>query len=202
MSRIKDKRVEKMKKRILAAVAALIILIAVPLFSVKNNVPDDLFKLFCSDSKNSHDIINTLAYEYREEYSDEALKAIAIILNSNYKAGKKLKSTNKTDFIKKHGKDNYSKIEKTIDDVKDICITYKDKPAPVPYCYLSGGNSERSAKHPFIKTAACPWDLLNKEYDGSHPDAVSLNSINKLCENGYSYAEALAVYIDGKLEKK
>ncbi len=183
-----------MKKRITAVLLCAALMIMIPMISVKNNAAKDIEKVFNSKKENTFVLAEALAYEYKKEYSDETLKALALILNSNYKAGVKLKTMPKNDFIKKHGEKNYSKLENTAKEFEDKCLVYKGKAAPVPYAFVTSGKTEGNKKYPYIKNTACPWDALSKRSDESA--AVSLNSINKLCGLGLSYTEALAGFAD------
>lgn len=185
-----------MKKLLIAASLAAALMIAIPLFTVKNNTFGDIKKIFNSKKEVKSDALTEIvAYNFKEDYCDEGLKAITIILNSNYKAGDKLKRLNKKDFIKKYknGANYYSKIEKTIKENNGKYITYKGKPARIPYCYISNGKC--LIDYPYIRKTSSPWDLLSKDYTFDAKSNVSLNSINTLCKNGLSYKESLSRYL-------
>lgn len=185
-----------MKKHIIALILTAGFLFMIPLFTVKNISCDNIVSSFNSDKENNSGYLaNLLAYEFREDYNEECLKAVAIILNSNYKAGVKCKSLSKMDFIKKYkgGESYYSIIEKTVKETENICIKYKGKPAAVPYAYITSGNCE--SEQPYLRDTQSPWDLINNSYTFDAPEGVSLNGINELCRNGLSCDEALYHYL-------
>lgn len=183
-----------MKKRLLAAAVAVALMIGIPLLTVKNNTFNDIKLYFNSKEEiKANPLTEITAYHFKKSYCDEGLKAIAIILNSNYKSKIKQKRMSKNDFIKKFGNDYYSKIEKTVAETKNIFIAYKGKPARIPCCYISSGVCE--IDYPYIRKTSSPWDLLNAEYKSGLKPEVSLNSINEMCESGLSYKEALGRYL-------
>ncbi len=185
-----------MKKLLAAAALAAALMIAIPLFTVKNNALGDIKKMFNSKKEAKSDALTEIvAYNFKEDYCGEGLKALAIILNSNYKAGDKLKRISKKDFLKKYknGASYYSKIEKTVKEISGSYITYKGKPARIPCCYISNGKCQ--IDYPYIRKTSSPWDLLSKSYTFDAKSNVSLNSINALCENGLSYKESLSRYL-------
>ena len=71
----------------------------------------------------------------------------------------------KADFIKKYkdGEKYYSNIEKSVKELSDNYITYKNKPVYVPCFKTSKGYTEKDKEYPYLKAAACPWDRLKKD---------------------------------------
>lgn len=189
-----------MKKHIAVLVLAAAFLIVIPLFTVKTGIMNSNKTDFNSNNENkSNYLTELLAYEFREEYSAETLKAIGIILNSNYKSGEKPKRMTKEDFIKKHknGERYYSLLENTAKEIKNKTIIYKGKSAAIPYSYITSGVCE--SDYPYLRDTANPWDLINSEYTFDAKPGVSLNGINKLCEKGLSCEQALNRYFKNRI---
>ena len=193
---------ENMKKHMIALILAAAFLIVVPILTVRNNAANDKNNDFISNKENNSDYLTEiLANEFREEYCSEGLKAVGIILNSNYKSGEKIQSLNKSEFIKKYknGEKYYSLIEKTADEIGDKCITYKGKAVKLPYYYTTNGNCDD--EYSYLKNTANPWDLINKNYTYDSKPGISLNSLNELCKKGLSCEESLSRYLkDIKIE--
>lgn len=183
---------KNMKKHFTALTLIAIFLVAIPLFTAGINIPKS------SDNESSAqkdtELTDMLAYEYNENYCKEGLKAVAIILNSNYKAGEKAKTMSKKEFLKKYknGKNYYSNLEKLSEELKDRYITYKGKAVKVPYFFITDGSCK--AEEPYLKNTANPWDLLSAKYTFDAKSGVSLNSINEMCKKGMSSEEALERY--------
>ena len=184
-----------MKKHFTALILASLFLILIPLFIVKLNAPNNEKQSYNSKNEISGGLTaEMLAYEFREEYCREGLKALAIILNSNYKAGVKLKNLSKTEFIKKHknGAYHYSLLENTVKETADYCVTYKAKAVIIPYSYVTNGKCEND--YAYLRNTANPRDFINPEYKFNSPSGVSLYSINELCKKGLSCEESLSRY--------
>lgn len=183
---------KNMKKHFTALTLIAIFLIAIPLFTAGINIPKS------SDNESSAqkdtELTDMLAYEYNENYCKEGLKAVAIILNSNYKAGEKAKTLSKKGFLKKHkdGKKIYSDLKKICKDTKNLCITYKGKAVKPPYYYITNGACK--SEQPYLKAAANPWDLLSADYTYDAKPGVSFYSINEMCKSGMSWKESLNRY--------
>ena len=191
-----------MRKHITALIMALVFLAVIPLFTIKiikGNIRDTGFN---SDKETKIGLsAEMLAYEFREEYCPEGLKAVAVILNSNYNSGEKLNTLSKADFIKKYknGEKYYSEIENTIKTIKNTYITYKGKPVKIPCSYLTNGTCE--SVYPYLNNTANPQDYINPEYKFNLTPGVSFNSVNELCEKGLNFKEALGKYIK-KIDKR
>lgn len=184
-----------MKKHITAITLAAIFLIIIPLLTVNFNYFGNRKAGFNSYKENKTDYLTgILASEFREDYCEEGLKAVAIILNSNYNSGVKLNSISKDEFLKKHknGERYYSKIEKTSEEYGNTIITYKGKPVTVPFSYVTNGDCQ--SDYAYIRNTANPRDLINAGYTFDSEPGVSLNSINELCKRGLSCEEALNRY--------
>lgn len=180
---------KNMKKHFTSLALIAILMIVIPLFTIRINLPKATDNE--SASKKSPALADMLAYEYNENYCKEGLKAVGIILNSNYKSGKKVKTLSKKEFLKKYknGESYYSLLEKLSEEINDRCITYKGKAVKFPYYYITDGSCK--SEKPYLKSTANPWDLLNAKYSFDAKSGVSLNSINLICKKGLSSEECL-----------
>lgn len=190
-----------MKKKITGLLLILAIMAAIPLVFSKNKIKIDTKSIFQSKYSEKIELISSAAaYYFRESYSDETLKALVLILNSNYKTGKLSKNErlSKRDFLRKYkkGRDYYSKIENTAKNLSDRYITYKNKAVYIPCFNLSKGYTEKSKNYPYLKSRACPWDVIEKGYNKKAVSVgISLNSLDRLCENGMNYNTALEYFL-------
>lgn len=183
-----------MKKKITALLVILAIMAAVPLFSNLKSIkfPKDNPK----NLTKTEIITRTAANNFRKHYCRETIKALVLILNSNYKAGALDKNDmiKKSDFIKKFrkGKEYYSLIENTVKENADNCISYKGKAASIPYFKVSKGYTDSSKKYPYLKACACPWDTRKKDFKNSEKTVgISINTLDKLCAMGLDYKSAV-----------
>lgn len=185
---------KNMKKHFTALVLIAVFLTAIPLMTIRINIPKSANKK--NSAQEPVKLTDMLAYEFKEGYCEEGLKATGIILNSNYKAGEKVNTLSKTEFFKKYKneKNYYSLIEKLSEELKDQCITYKEKAVKIPYYYITNGDCKTDL--PYIKSTANPWDLLSAKYNFDAKSGVSLNSINEMCRKGLSCEDALNRYFE------
>lgn len=191
-----------MKKKILGLLLILAIMASIPL--VFNNKKIDLNTFLKNNPRKNtktETITNIAANNFRKHYNDETLKALILILNTNYRLNKtdKKDSISKEAFIKKYknGKDYYSKIEKTAKNMKDEFITYHSKPVYIPYFKISKGYTETSKKYPYLKASACPWDKIKKDYNNSkNTIGISINSLDKICSLGTNYKDAVKRFLN------
>lgn len=200
-----------MKKKLIGLLLVLVTMVSIPLFAVENSAYKEAVAVFAhkSDKKNENEqskILGITAAKFRKEYSEETLKAIVIILNTNYMENKNNFNLNDSkdylsqkEFNKKYGNDAekyYSMIENATESAKGKYITYKSKAVYIPFFYLSEGYTERSLKYPYIRNSASPWDCLSKGYkENNNTTGVSLNGLNTLCKKGLSCKKALKWYL-------
>ncbi len=189
-----------MKKKLIGFLLILTIMAGVPLFTVKNNCSGEISGAMNQD-KNENVLTGLLAAKFRKEYTDEALAALAVLLNSNYNSAKEKYNLDKPEtyiskkvFLKKCGDSYYSKIENTAKKYKNTLIKRKGKAVMVPIFYTSAGYTEPSKKYPYIRACAAPWDLL-KNSTSSKTTGISLNSLNELTKQGYGYKKALEYFL-------
>ncbi|MCH5298695.1 MAG: hypothetical protein J1E96_02920 [Ruminococcus sp.] len=194
-----------MKKKLIGILLLIAAMMSIPLVTVRNGVFSDVKEVFRDNNTNkSEKLTELVCASYRDEYCNEAINALAIILNSNYKAEKKKFTDkdfmNKEEFIKKYGEDKYSFIEKTVAEFKDKTIKYMKKTVYTPLFYLSDGYTMKSEKYPQLRDCACPWDKLSDEFEEcGNINGISMNTVNELCKKGASYKEALRWFINAKV---
>ena len=195
-----------MLKRLVSLLLIVSIFIAVPLISVelfRNKAPSPSKK---SAPKSRTEILTAqLAAEFSEDYCDEALEAIAIVLNSNYDAknpavsDRREAQISRQAFLKKYtnGELYYSKLENIVAKTNGKTLKYCGETVYIPLTELSAGYTVPSKDYPYLKAAPSPWDVLEKSVGkNTAQTAVSLNGINELCKSGLSAAQALRHYID------
>lgn len=184
-----------MKKKICALLVILAIMAAVPTIT-------NLKSYKSAEKLSKNEIITGItAYNFRKHYDKETIKAIVLILNTNYNAEKYNKDEilSKKDFVKKFkkGETYYSEIEKYVKDMENETITYKNKAVYLPYFKVSKGYTDKSKKYPCLKACACPWDTLKKDFKNSENTVgISINSLDKLCKKGLGYREAVMRFLN------
>lgn len=198
-------REDNMKKKLIGILFFIAAMMSIPLVTVRNGVYSDAIDVFQNSSTNETDKLTALVCaSYRDEYCDEAVRGLVIILNSNYKTKKNKFSDSdfmgKEVFIKKYGEDKYSFIEKTSNELSDKTIKYKKKTVYTPLFYLSDGYVMKSKKYPHLKDCACPWDKLSDGFEEcGNINGISMNTLNELCKKGASYKEAIKWFINCKI---
>lgn len=188
-----------MKKKITALLLILAIMAALPLVLNLNNITINAKK---DKNLSRNEIITGIAaYNFRKHYNKETLKAIILILNTNYTTKKfnKNEIMSKTDFTAKFkkGEEYYSNIEKTVKEMENEYITYNNKAVYIPYFKVSKGYTENSKKYPYLKACGCPWDTYKKDFKNSdNTVGISINSLDKLCGKGLSYKKAVEYFLN------
>lgn len=192
---------ENMKKKIAGLLVILATMAAIPLVLNNRNIVINPNLIKNEEKMTKNEIITSIAASnFRKHYNKETLKALVLILNTNYKAGKinKNEIISKSEFLKKYknGKDYYSNIENTVKNMKDEYITYRNKAVYIPYFKVSKGYTSESKKYPYLKATACPWDIIKKDYKQSKSKVgISVNSLDKICSLGANYKNAVKRFL-------
>ncbi len=203
-----------MRQKIIFIIVLLLVMASLPLAISKNftkNIPKETFsekdKQTEVSSNNleefSKDTLSSLvAGQFREEYNEETLKAIAVIIHTNYKTKPDSFNFDDSDiYISENDadsslKENYHKIKTAVDEVYEKTLCLNDKAFYIPYSYLSDGTTKTDEDFPYIQSVASPWDCYSDEYDeDSDCVGISLYGLNYLCKKGYDYASALRWYL-------
>lgn len=143
-----------------------------------------------------------VAAKYKENYSDETVKAIALIMNTNYKANPNaFNIEDKSVCLFKEKSDDkikkiYSKFETAVGSVINMSITKNDSLLFIPYSDTSNGFTYCSEKYNYLCSVASPWDCYAKSFNNELKCVgVSLNGVDYLCKNGSSAEDALKWYL-------
>ncbi len=150
--------------------------------------------------KDSGEILCALtAGRYKESYSTETLKAIAILMNTDYKVNPDSFET--SDFLYEENasgntKDVYGEIKKAVESVKNKTLRKEGEALFVPYAETSNGTTYKNENYKYIHSVASPWDCYATNYDkNAECVGVSLSGIDYLCKNGYNAEDALLWYL-------
>lgn len=152
---------------------------------------------------NPNDLLCALtAAWYEEDMSEDAIKAAAIIMNTNYNANPDSfdLSDKEVCVYEKDAdnalKENYADIRKAVNSVKENKLILNGKTVYVPCSKASNGNTFTSEKYSYLRAVASPWDCFSQNYS---PDTkcvgVSISGIDYLCKNGCTYEQALKWYL-------
>ncbi len=140
---------------------------------------------------NTEEIIEITLELADEDFCDEALKAVMIIVENNIECNSS--AYNKEDKSK-FSEDFYQRAEKLYTKAE---LKYMNKRVFVPTSWLSSGFTKEDKDYPYIKSVASPWDCFQKDfvYGKEYAEGVSLKGIDYLCKEGFSAKEALKWYL-------
>ncbi len=155
------------------------------------------------EGQNDSELLCALvAAEYNEDYDSETVKAVAVILNNNYKVNPDSFNLDDTsqclyeEDANNSVKENYSEIEEAVNSVKEIKITCNEKSVYIPFSQTSNGHTYAGTENTYFVAVASPWDCFNSSCDENEECiGVSLNGIDILCKSGCNYKEALEWYL-------
>ena len=184
-----------MKKKVIGLLFILSLMLVIPMLFAINK---DFSHIELKHYTEQETVVEMVCADYREEYTEETLKALTLIRYSNYKHGnnkENIKLISEKDFLKKYSKSHLEKIKNAVNSTYKKVITYKDKIAKIPYFYCGNGHINSNKKYPYIKDCACPWDAVNDERTDK-TTGVSLNTINYLTKQGSNCKEALGRFLD------
>lgn len=146
------------------------------------------------------ELCGMVAANYDESYCEETLKALAVILYTNYCLAPDdydlkdsricILESNAENSVK----ENYNTIKSAVSAVYKKALCSNGKVLYIPFTSSTNGKTSSSSEYPYLTAVASPWDSYsNANYD--EHCGVSLNGINYLCNDGYSYAQALQWYL-------
>lgn len=146
------------------------------------------------------ELCGMVAANYDESYCEETLKALAVILYTNYclapddydLKGSRIciLESNAENSVK----ENYNTIKSAVSAVYKKALCSNGKVLYIPFTSSTNGKTSSSSEYPYLTAVASPWDSYSNANDDEHC-GVSLNGINYLCNDGYSYAQALQWYL-------
>lgn len=146
------------------------------------------------------ELCGMVAANYDESYCDETLKALAVILYTNYCLAPDdydlkdsricILESNAENSVK----ENYNTIKSAVSAVYKKALCSNGKVLYIPFTSSTNGKTSSSSEYPYLTAVASPWDSYSNANDDEYY-GVSLNGINYLCNDGYSYAQALQWYL-------
>ena len=179
-----------MKEKLIAVVLLLILTASLPI-AVSKCSERSFAKPTVSTSdtpekpKDSGEILCALtAGLYKDSYSAETLKAIAILMNTNYKANPDSFKAN--DFLYEENasgsiKDVYGEIKKAAESAKNKTLRKSSEALFVPYSETSNGTTYKNGNYKYIHSVASPWDCYQTDFDANAECVgVSLSGIDYL----------------------
>lgn len=203
-----------MKFKLISVLLFLVIMATLPLAVVKCNFKSNNSEYINTENdENKHvnneqdDDINVLlcgfiAAQYDESYCEETVKAVAILMQTDYDVKpQKFDLDNKNIYLSKDKADNsvkekYSDFEKAVSSVSEIKITKNNKTLYIPFSKISNGQTVTDKEYDYLSPVASPWDCFNINYNAeSNCVGVSLCGLDYLCKNGMSAQEALKWYL-------
>ncbi len=141
-----------------------------------------------------------------EDCDDEAIKATAILINTDYYTDKNsFDLSDEEIFIDENIAESsnielYNRVQKIVNSNLELYITYSNKICYIPYSDSSNGATYKSDKYEYIDSVASPWDCFETGYDEAvECVGASLSGIKYLCSKGYTAEQALEWYLP-KLE--
>lgn len=146
------------------------------------------------------ELCGIVAANYDESYCEETLKALAVILYTNYCLAPDdydlkdsricILESNAENSVK----ENYNTIKSAVSAVYKKALCSNGKVLYIPFTSSTNGKTSSSSEYPYLTAVASPWDSYSNANDDEYC-GVSLNGINYLCNDGYSYAQALQWYL-------
>lgn len=146
------------------------------------------------------ELCGMVAANYDESYCEETLKALAVILYTNYCLApddydlKDSRICILESNVENSVKENYNTIKSAVSAVYKKALCSNGKVLYIPFTSSTNGKTSSSSEYPYLTAVASPWDSYSNANDDEHC-GVSLNGINYLCNDGYSYAQALQWYL-------
>lgn len=134
---------------------------------------------------------------YNDSYCTETVRAITIILNTNYDLTT-FDLTDKNVYLSENElngskKEFFEEIKKIVNSNKEFYLYKNKEKLYIPYSDSSNGST---FKNEYLSSVASPWDCFNSSYDENTTCyGVSLNGIDYLCKNGMNAEEALLWYL-------
>lgn len=157
-------------------------------------------------SENNEDtdkiICGLTAALYTDDCNSEAIKAIAILMNTSYKANpESFNLDDRAVCLYKEQADNstkevYNQIEDIVYSARELFLCYNNEIVYIPYAICSNGNTYADEKYPYLSPVASPWDCFSKNYTEDECAGISIDGIKYLCQNGMSAEEALKWYLE------
>lgn len=192
-----------MKQKFIFICIFLVIMALLPFTVVKCSFHDNAVSsaIATSDSVVNNDktkiLYGLVAALYDDSYCTETVRAITIILNTNYDIStfdltdeKIYLPENKLSGSKK---EFYGEIKKIVNSNMEFYLSKNGEKLYIPYCVTSNGFTVQDN---YLRPVASPWDCFSNDFDENIVcSGVSLNGIDYLCKNGMNAEEALLWYL-------
>lgn len=182
-----------MKDKILLIGLFFVLMAALPLGMIANGAKQSANEARLSapqQSENEEACLKNAAALCDDSFSDEAVKAMAIVARTNCLCGAEAADDSIDTSSKLYGRiEKYYRSENTL-------LLYNNKPVAVPAEKCSNGFTKPSPKQEYIAAVASPWDCFCKDFSPSVScSGVSANGLDYLCKKGLSAEEALKWYL-------
>lgn len=198
-----------MKSKIVITALFLVIMAILPLATVMcSDIKSDSGQTSEIKSKSDNNynfdeiVCGLTAARYREGYCDETIKAISILMNTDYTADKNSFDISDPEIClfqeeaDNSAKEKYTDIEQIVNSAKELTLWQNGEIKYVPYSETSNGNTIKSDSYDYLCAVASPWDCFDKNFDEqAECVGVSIGGIDYLCQNGMSAEEALKWYL-------
>lgn len=202
-----------MKEKLIALAVFLIIMAMLPFMAAKCSTTDKIVLKTSStadsveastDNLSDSDKIlcGIVAAQYKDDYSEETMKAIAVIILNNYKIDPDSFDTDDKEvcILEKDAnsslKEIYPQIKNCVNSAKEISVKFDNSEKYIPFSDISNGTTKKDNSYDYLIAVASPWDCYNKNYDeNSECVGVSLSGVDYLCKNGCSAVDALKWYL-------
>ncbi len=199
-----------MKEKIIAAVVLLILMAMLPFTAVRCNDANTTVKTNSAtadisakpSNKNEKILCGLVAANIKDNYCSETLRAIAIIMNTNYTINPKsfdLEDVNVCTYEKYANssiKEIYPQIFQSVSSCKELYLKLNNEKQYIPFSESSSGCTVIDENYDYLTSVASTWDCFLENYDAdAQCCGVSISGVDYLCKNGYSAEEALLWYL-------
>lgn len=134
-----------------------------------------------------------------EDFCDEAVKAVLILINTDYILNDDFSEIEENTA----SEELLPKIKKAYNSVSELYLSKDGEALYIPYSNISNGKTIVSETYPYLCSVASPWDCLDESFsENIECTGVSLRGINYLCEKGYSAEDALLWYLPNFIIEK
>ncbi len=143
------------------------------------------------------DIIISNAMEHLKEDDNTESKKALIALCANNMLYNKIKGVHSEASEVSNYSDSFYKELTKITETLSVTLETDNKTMYIPIVSLCNGQLTEDEEYPYIKPIACPWDVLNTEYNKEYdyPCGISVNGIRELCSQGFTYIQVLSHFL-------
>lgn len=153
-------------------------------------------------SNDKASVLSGLVFALCDEKScDEYIKAVTILMNTNYTSKPDDFDLSNEDIYISEDKINnsdlelYNKINNIVNSNIEFYLRYNDKIVYIPYSKCSNGHTVYDEQYPYLSAVGSPWDCFSENCKEDDVSGVSLDGIKYLCSEGESAEKALLWYL-------